>query len=520
MTIINSPYSDVPLREISITNRVFEGLGDDPDRVVLTDGPTGREVTVSAFMAAIKSLAGGLNARGTGKGTIIALMAPNSPEYCVVFHGAAWAGATVTLINPTYTAQEVSHQLRDSGATLLVTIPDFLETARDAADGSDVQEIAVIGEAEGAIPLADLMGPLQDEQTPVDVRDHVVALPYSSGTTGLPKGVMLTHWNLSSNVEQVLVSIEYLPNETTVAFLPFFHIYGLECLMNIALAAGGALITMPRFDLEMFLDLSSRHKARRMYVVPPVMVALAKHPLVDQYDFSALKQVNSGAAPLGGDVTDQVARRLNCVTTQGFGMTELSPVSHSSPEGNARAGASGITVANTECRVVDPKTGQDVTPGDEGELWVRGPQVMKGYWRNPKATSETLDNDGWLHTGDIVRFDDDGYMFVTDRLKELIKYKGFQVAPAELEAALITHPAIADVGVIGIPDEEAGEIPLAFVVAAPGADTPTLEMLQAHFKDALSHYKQVRAIRVVKEIPKAASGKILRRVLREQIAAT
>ncbi len=255
-----------------------------------------------------------------------------------------------------------------------------------------MSEIVVIGEAKGATPLTDLMGTPQEEQTPVDIRDHVVALPYSSGTTGLPKGVMLTHWNLSSNVDQTLASAEFLAGETTVAFLPFFHIYGLECLMNIALAAGGALVTMPRFDLEMFLDLSSRHKARRMYVVPPVMIALAKHPLVDQYDLSALEQINSGAAPLGGDVTDQVAARLNCVTTQGYGMTELSPVSHSSPKSEARAGSSGKTVANTQCRVVDPVSGQDAAPGGEGELWVRGPpQVMKGYWKNPKATAETLD---------------------------------------------------------------------------------------------------------------------------------
>ncbi|WP_137702911.1 AMP-binding protein [Marimonas lutisalis] len=517
MTIITSPYPDVVLREISITNRVFEGLGDDPDRPLLIDGPTGRTLTVAQFMHAVKSLAGGLNARGTGRGTMVALMAPNLPEYAVVFHGVAWAGGTVTLINPTYTAHEVQHQLNDSGATLLVTIPQFMDTAREAAQGTQVTEIAVIGEAEGALSLSDLMGPPQAEQTPVDIRDHVVALPYSSGTTGLPKGVMLTHWNLASNVDQTLATTSHEPGEMTVAFLPFFHIYGLECLMNIVLAAGGGLVTMPRFDLDLFLKLSSEHRTRRMYVVPPVMIALAKHPAVDHYDLSAVEQINSGAAPLGGDVTDAVASRIGCVTTQGYGMTELSPVSHTSPPAQARAGASGATVPNTECRVVDPETGQDVDPGAEGELWVRGPQVMKGYWKNPKATAETLDAEGWLHTGDIVRFDEDGQMYVTDRLKELIKYKGFQVAPAEVEAALITHPKVADVGVIGVPDAEAGEIPMAFVV--PAGEAPTLSELQAHLEGELSHYKQVRRIEIVEAIPKAASGKILRRVLRQQVAA-
>ncbi|WP_322865235.1 AMP-binding protein [Aquicoccus sp. G2-2] len=519
MNIIKSPYPDVDLREVSITNRVFEGLGDDPDRALLIDGPTGRTVSVTQFIHAVKALAGGLNARGTGAGAMIALMAPNLPEYAIAFHGIAWAGGTVTLINPTYTAHEVNHQLSDSGATLLITIPQFLDTARAAAEGTQVNEIAVIGDAPGVLSLNALMGAPQAKQTPVDIRNHTLALPYSSGTTGLPKGVMLTHWNLASNVDQTLAASRPKPGETTVAFLPFFHIYGLEVLMNIALAAGGALVTMPRFDLDMFLRLSSEHRTRRMFVVPPVMIALAKHPLVDQYDLSCVEQVNSGAAPLGGDVTDTVAARLSCISTQGFGMTELSPVSHTCDKDSARPGASGLTIANTESRVVDPETGADAPAGESGELWVRGPQVMKGYWNAPEATAATLDADGWLHTGDIVHFDADGFLYVTDRLKELIKYKGFQVAPAELEAALITHPKVADVGVIGVTDAEAGEIPMAFVVAAPGSPAPTLDELQAHLEGALSSYKQVRALEIIEEIPKATSGKILRRVLRARVAA-
>ncbi|MDU8926005.1 AMP-binding protein [Alisedimentitalea sp. MJ-SS2] len=519
MTIITSPYEDVELREMSVTSRVFEGLGGDPDRVVLTEGTTGRQITTDDFISTVKSLAGGLNARGTGKGTMVALMAPNLPEYAVVFHGVAWAGGTVTLVNPTYTAQELRHQLNDSGATLLVTIPQFLDMAREAAEGTSVQEVVVIGEAPDTMSLADLMGDPQEDQTPVDLHDHVVALPYSSGTTGLPKGVMLTHWNLVANIDQTLSTFEVVPGEATVAFLPFFHIYGLQCLMSMVLAAGGALITMPRFDLELFLRLSSEYGTRRMYVVPPVMIALAKHPMVEAYDLSCVEQVNSGAAPLGGDVTTAVSSRLGCVAGQGYGMTELSPVSHSSHKDNIKQGSSGVTVCNTECRVVDPGSGQDVEPGDEGELWVRGPQVMKGYWNNPEATAETLDSDGWLHTGDIVRFDEDGHMFVTDRLKELIKYKGFQVAPAEVEAALITHPNVADVGVIGVPDDEAGEIPMGFIVPVSGGEVPTLEDLQAHLEGQLSHYKQLRRLEIVDEVPKAASGKILRRVLREQAAS-
>ena len=250
MTIIRSPYDPVEIPPISITQRVLAGLGDDPDRVILVDGPSGREVTAGQFAAGVKALAGGLKARGLGPGAVVALMAPNLPEYCTIFHGIAWAGATATLINPTYTAYEVRHQLENSGATVLITISHFLDMAREAAEGTRVTEIVTIDQVAGVPHLSNLMGPPLAEQEPVDVASHVVALPYSSGTTGLPKGVMLTHRNLVANVEQTLAIADVGEQEMTVAFLPFFHIYGLEVLINIYLSAGGGLVTMPRFDLE------------------------------------------------------------------------------------------------------------------------------------------------------------------------------------------------------------------------------------------------------------------------------
>lgn len=514
MTIITSPYPDVGIRDLSITERVCEGLGDDPDRVIAIDGPTGREMTVGQFVGGFKALAGGLNDKGYGKGACVAILAPNLPEYCVVFHGVAWAGGTITTINPTYTAHEVHHQLIDAGADLLITVGPFLETAREAVKGTGVKDIHVIGQVSGAPSLTELMGPPQDSQTPVDFASHVVALPYSSGTTGLPKGVMLTHRNLVVNIDQTLAAAELGQEEFTVAFLPFFHIYGLQVLMNMHLAVGAGLVTMPRFDLEQYLGLCEKYRTPRLWVVPPVAIALAKHPVVERFDLSAVKQVNSGAAPLGGDVAGAVGARLSCLATQGYGMTELSPVSHLTPLDAPRAGSSGVTAANTQCRIIDPETGQDVETGGSGEIWVRGPQVMKGYLNNPDATAETLDGEGWLHTGDIGHFDADGYLYVTDRVKELIKYKGFQVAPAELEAELLALDQIADVAVIGVPDDEAGEVPMAFVVPAPGRE-PTLADMQAYLDGRLSHYKQVRRMKIVDAIPKSASGKILRRVLRD-----
>lgn len=505
--IYTSPYPPIALRGESITERVLRGLAGDPDRVAMIDGPSGREVTAGALEAGIRRLAGGLKARGLGKGDVVAILAPNLPEYAVVFHGVAFAGATITTINPTYTAPEVAHQLKDSGARLLVTIPAFLETAKVAAEGI---EVAVIGEAEGATPLAALMGEPLAAQVAVDDAVDVAVLPYSSGTTGLPKGVRLTHRNLVANVEQCQVCFQVQTGEKVVAFLPFFHIYGQTVLMNVYLATSGTVITLPRFDLEQFLRLCVQHATPTMFIAPPVAVALAKHPLVDQFDLSPVKRLVSGAAPLSAEVAEAVTRRTGVQARQGYGMTEMSPVSHSVPFGRSVPGAIGVAVASTEFRVVDPATGQDVAAGEEGELWVRGPQVMPGYHNRPEATAATLTEDGWLKTGDLAQVDAEGHVFIRDRLKELIKVKGFQVAPAEVEAALLTSPMVKDAAVRGVPDDEAGEVPVAFVVPAEGAEEGAI---RAHLVGQLAHYKLPKRISFIEAVPKSASGKILRRML-------
>lgn len=502
--IYRSPYSPITLTGESITERVLRGLAGDPDRVAMIDGPSGREMTAGALETGIRRLAGGLRERGFGKGDVVAILAPNIPEYAVVFHGVAFAGATVTTINPTYTAPEVAHQLQDSGAKLLVTIPAFLATAKAAG----AAEIVVIGEAEGAMPLAALMGTPLQAQVPVDDAADVAVLPYSSGTTGLPKGVRLTHRNLVANVEQSLVVIGCNPGEWSVGFLPFFHIYGQTVLMNMHLAAGAGVVTMPRFDLELFLTLVATHRTRTLFCAPPVAVALAKHPMVDGFDLAHVERFFSGAAPLGGDVGDAVAERLGCLSVQGYGMTEMSPVSHATPRGQARKGSVGVTLPSTECRIV--VDGRDAGAGEAGELWVRGPQVMAGYHNRPEATAATLTTDGWLMTGDLAEVDAEGWVFIRDRLKELIKVKGFQVAPAEVEAALLTSPMVKDAAVRGVPDDEAGEVPVAFVVAAEGAEEAAI---RAHLAGQLAHYKLPKRITFIEAIPKSASGKILRRML-------
>ena len=283
--------------------------------------------------------------------------------------------------------------------------------------------------------------------------------------------------------------------------------------MNGLLAEGCTIITMARFDLPQALGLIQDRKVTHFFAVPPMVLALAKHPIIDDYDLSSLELVFSGAAPLGAELGDEASKRIGCEITQGYGMTELSPVSHATPPGQGKPGTVGVTISNTECRIVNAD-GEDQGVGGEGELWVRGPQVMKGYFGNSSATDATIDGEGWLHTGDVGIFDEDGHLRIVDRVKELIKYKGFQVPPAELEALLITHPAVADVAVIGVPDDEAGELPKAFVVLKPGAEA-SAEDLQGFVKEKVASYKQVRQVAFVDEIPKSASGKILRRMLRD-----
>ncbi len=514
-TIIHSsPLPDVAIPDQSITDCVFASAAERADEVAITDGDAS-SYTYSQLHGAVRSLGGGLSSMGVGPGTTVALLAPNVPEYAIAFHGIALAGGTVTTINPTYRPEEVGFQLLDAAASLLVTIPMFLETARAAAEGTGVEEIVVMGEADGATPFASLFGEPID-QVPVDYAEHVVVLPYSSGTTGLPKGVMLTHRNLVANIAQMEHTFIPEEGEVALAALPFFHIYGMQVLMNMLLAFGVRVVTMPRFDMVRALELVQSEKITRFFAVPPMVLGLAKHPAVDEFDLSSVKQIFSGAAPLGADLAAAAAARVGCEVVQGYGMTELSPVSHCTPSGQFRPGTSGVTISNTEIRIVDPATGADLDVGGRGELLVRGPQVMKGYLNNSEATAETLDPDGWLHTGDVAVLDGDDHVSIVDRIKELIKYKGFQVAPAELEAVLITHPAVADAAVIGVYDEESGELPKAFISLTPGAEAPSLEELQAHVGEHLATYKQVRVLEVLEAIPKSASGKILRRELRDR----
>lgn len=523
MAIIHSPHRDVQVPDSPLTSYVFRRMDDHRDKAAYIDGPTGRRMTFQEVYGAAGRLAGSLQRGGLAKSDVLALLAPNLPEYAVVFHGTLLAGGTVTTINPTYTAGEVKHQLVDAGARVLVTIAMFLGTALEAARGTKVDTVIVIGEvpddAPTELPVSalreHLTGDPVDPAATVDPAEDLAVLPYSSGTTGTSKGVMLTHTNLAVNLAQAEASFDLDAEDVIVAVLPFFHIYGMNLLMNAGLDRGMTTITMPRFDLEQFLALVQQHQVSVAFLVPPIVLALAKHPVVDNYDLSSLRLITSGAAPLGEDTAAEAAQRIGCSIIQGYGMTELSPLTHLLPTDSDKVGAIGPAVPNTECRIVSPETGEDLGSDEDGELWIRGPQVMKGYLNNEAATAATITDDGWLRTGDIGHVDADGDFWIVDRLKELIKVKGFQVAPAELEELLLSHPQIADAAVIGVPDTEAGERPKAFVVTRPDADLDEAAV-RSFVSDRVATYKQIHAVDFIDEVPKSASGKILRRVLSDR----
>ncbi|HEU4397351.1 MAG TPA: 4-coumarate--CoA ligase family protein [Actinomycetota bacterium] len=514
--IVTSPHPDVQIPDVALHELVLADAGRRADAPALVDGPSGRTLTYGQLAGGVRRVAAGLAARGFGKGDVLAIHSPNVPEYALAFYGVCAAGGVNTTINPLYTVDEIAFQLRDAGARFLLTVPPFLDRALAAAAAAGVEEVFVLGEGDGATPFSSL---LAAGDTPpaveLDPATDLASLPYSSGTTGLPKGVMLTHRNLVANLAQcrpVLVSRE---GDKLIAVLPFFHIYGQVVLMAAALWQGATLVSMPRFDLEDFLRILQEQRITQAYLVPPIVLALAKHPMVDKYDLSSLGFIMSGAAPMDASLELAAEGRLACDVMQGWGLTETSPVlttNAGAPLG-PRHGSVGVLLSNTELRVVDPATGAVLGRNQTGELVVRGPQVMKGYLNNPRATADMLDPDGWLHTGDLGHVDDDGYVYVVDRVKELIKFKGLQVAPAELEAVLLAHPAIADAAVVRYPDEEAGEVPKAFVVARSPLQA---EEVMAFVAERVAPHKKVRRVEFVDEIPKALSGKILRRVLIER----
>ncbi|MFE7463731.1 4-coumarate--CoA ligase family protein [Streptomyces sp. NPDC057499] len=515
--VFRSDHPDVPPLDQPLHDAVLgRATADFGDTVALIDGTDDTSaLTYRQLDTFHRRIAAGLAEAGLRKGDVLALHSPNTIAYPAVFLGATRAGATVTTVHPLATAAEFAKQLRDSAARWIVTVSPLLPTALEAAArAGGIERIHVCDRAEGHPSVLDLLATTAPEpDLALDPAEDVAALPYSSGTTGAPKGVMLTHRSIATNLEQLRPSIPMGPGARILAVLPFFHIYGLTALMNAPLRMGATVVVLPRFDLDQFLAAIEKHRITGLYVAPPIVLALAKHPAVDRYDLSSLEYVVSAAAPLDAALAAACAERLGLPPVrQAYGMTELSPATHVVPLSaeNPPPGTVGKLLPSTEMRIVPLSD----APSAEGEILIRGPQVMKGYLGRPEATDAMIDTDGWLHTGDVGYVDEGGWLFVVDRVKELIKYKGYQVAPAELEAVLLTHPSIADAAVIGVSDDEGNEIPKAYVVRRPAAPGLTADEVMSYVAERVAPYKKIRRTEFIDAVPRAASGKILRRELR------
>ena len=538
-----SPLPPVHIPDVSLFEYIFGGLEqDDLDRVAFVDAPSGTRVSFREVRDRVTAAAGALAALGVTPGQVVALHAPNGPDYGVAFHGVLRAGGAVTTMPVLATAEDIARQLTASGAVALIVDPALAANALAGARAAGLPAERVIllresaadsgaaGDARHPILSALIAEGRPAPEVTLDPATHMAALPYSSGTTGRPKGVRLSHRNLVANLAQVEDHL-VRRDDVVMAVLPFFHIYGMTVLLNLSLRRRSTLVTMPRFDLAAFLKALAEYRVTWGFIAPPIAVALAKQSLVDEYDLSDLRVVFSGAAPLDGALGRALADRLGVAVIQGYGMSELSPVSHFTPEASAAevsCESVGYAVPNSENLLLDPATGKEIPlpesgVSERGELCVKGPNVMLGYLDDAAATDAMIDADGFLHTGDIAAVDASGIVTIVDRIKELIKYKGYQVAPAELEALLLTHPGIADAAVIGVHDDEGEEVPKAFVVrrASSESDTLTEQQVMDFVAGHVAPYKKVRRVEFIDAVPKSASGKILRRELRvrEQAAS-
>lgn len=482
-------------------------------------------LTYREVIGMINCIANGLYELGIRKGDRICLYTTNQPEYTLTFMAAATIGAVVSPMNPVYKEREVAYQLENSEASAILIQRELAPTLAQVLANKDLpnlKHILVTGDKApqglpGAIPFATLMRRSSPKQPPhVDISgDDLLALPYSSGTTGLPKGTMLTHRNLVCNNLQFTSALQTSLTDVALLFLPFYHIYGVM-LTGSFLACGGTQIMMERFDLMQSLELSEKHNVTYYFAVPPIILALANAPL-DLSKLRSVKYIFSGAAPMPTEPARKLQDKTGILVVQGYGLTEASPLTHAQPKDRdlVRMESVGMPTHNTEQKFVDIETGERELPvGEDGELIIRGPQIMQGYWKAPEETARALRN-GWLYTGDIGHVDADGYTYIVDRKKEMIKYNGFGVAPAEIEALLLEHPAVADSAAIGLPDDDAGELIKGLVVLRKGQEVTEEEIL-TFANGKLAGYKKVHLIEFIDSVPKTASGKILRRELKER----
>ncbi|XP_052186664.1 4-coumarate--CoA ligase 2-like [Diospyros lotus] len=532
--IFKSKLPDIPIpTHLSLHDYCFEKLSEFSDRTCLIVGSTGKTYTFAETHLISRRVAAGLSSLGVKKGDVVMLLLQNCAEFAFSFTAASMLGAVTTTANPFYTAAEVFKQFNACKAKLIITQSQYVEKLRDAAEnhpklGEDFTVVTTDDPPENCLHFSVLSGANETDLPDVAIDpDDAVALPFSSGTTGLPKGVVLTHNSLITSVAQQVdgenPNLHLKEDDVVLCVLPLFHIYSLNSVLLCSMRAGAAVLLMHKFEIGALLELIQRHRVTVAAVVPPLVLALAKNPMVAGFDLSSLRLVLSGAAPLGKELEQALRDRVpQAIFGQGYGMTEAGPVlsmclGFAKQPFQTKSGSCGTVVRNAELKVVDPDTGCSLGHNQPGEICIRGHQIMKGYLNDAEATARTVDADGWLHTGDIGYVDDDNEVFIVDRVKELIKFKGFQVPPAELEALLVSHPSIADAAVVPQKDEAAGEVPVAFVVRSE--EGLTEEAVKEFIAKQVVFYKKLHKVYFVNAIPKSPSGKILRKDLRAKLSA-
>ncbi|KAL5756726.1 hypothetical protein ACOSQ2_021472 [Xanthoceras sorbifolium] len=523
------------LPEIYIPNHlplhsyVFQNISKVDSRPCLINGSTGHVYTYAEVELISRKVASGFNKIGIQQYQVLMVLLPNCPEFVFSFLGASYIGAIATMANPFFMPAEISKQAEASNAKLIITQACHVDKVKEFAQEKDVQIVCIDTAPDGCLHFSELSQTDETQLQEVDIHpEDVVALPYSSGTTGLPKGVMLTHQGLVTSVAQQVdgdnPNLYFHSEDVILCVLPMFHVYALNSIMLCGLRVGATILIMQKFEINSLLQLAQKHKVTVAPIVPPIVLAIAKSPDTDKYDLSSIRILKSGAAPLGKELEDAVRAKFpNAILGQGYGMTEAGPVlamclAFAKEPYSIKPGACGTVVRNAEMKIVEPETGKSLPRNQPGEICIRGAQIMKGYLNDSEATKRTIDQDGWLHTGDIGYIDDDDELFIVDRLKELIKYKGFQVAPAELEAMLLSHPNIRDAAVVGLKDDAAGEVPVAFVVKSNDSQITEDEIKQFISKQVV-FYKRINRVYFIEAIPKAPSGKILRKDLRVKLAA-